>query len=63
MRAYLVKDEGTLERLAKQKFQEDLNLKNERLSKGGVSSISMQSSSFGSSLSKGVQSFVKSQGT
>ena len=31
MRVYLVKDEGTLERMAKQKFDEDLRNKNVRL--------------------------------
>jgi hypothetical protein len=47
MRAYLVKDEGTLEILAKKKFDEDLALKAD-VSRGGISSIEANSSSFGS---------------
>ena len=47
MRAYLVKDEGTLEILAKKKFDEDLQTKQD-LSRGGISSIEAHSSSFGS---------------
>ena len=52
MRAYLVKDEATLERLAKEKFDEDL-LRNQHISKGNISSIEAHSSSFGSVLSRG----------
>ena len=61
MRAYLVKDEGALEALAKQKFDEDLLMKQKKnalSSKGGISSIEANSSSFGSMMSRGgVHSF------
>lgn len=57
MRAYLVKDEGTLEMLASQKFEEDLqNKQKSHHSKGAISSIEQQSSSFGSVVSKGFNS-------
>ena len=54
MRAYLVKDEGTFERLAKQKFDEDLVRKQEKKgSNGGVSAIeAAHSNSFGSLMSR-----------
>ena len=57
MRAYLIKDEGTLERLAKEKFDEDLQNKNQKASsRGPISSIEAHSSSFGSIMSRGVHS-------
>ena len=60
MRAYLVKDEGTLESLARKKFDEDLLTKQE-LSRGGISSIEANNSSFGSLM---CQSFrAKSKGS
>lgn len=59
MRAYLVKDEGTLELMARKKFDEDLLTKQE-LSRGGISSIEANNSSFGSIM---CQSFkAKSRG-
>ena len=54
MRAYLVKDEGTLEILAKKKFDEDLALKAE-YSRGGISSIEANSSSFGSVMYQSIE--------
>lgn len=65
MRAYLVKDEGTMEKLAKEKFVDDLkkkqmqntsNLIGGQSSRGGISSIEAHSNSFGSMMSRGVQS-------
>lgn len=56
MRAYLIKDEGTLEMLASQKFEEDLQNKHKMNSKGAISSIEAHSSSFGSIVSRGVHS-------
>lgn len=52
MRAYLVKDEATLEQLANQKFDQDLQ-NQQTLSKGAISAIEAHSSSFGSMFSRG----------
>ena len=63
MRAYLIKDEGTMESLAKAKFYDDLkkrqtqntsNIIAGQSSKGGISSIEAHSNSFGSIMSRGV---------
>ena len=50
MKAYLVKDEGTLQRLAQQKFDEELakDPNYMALSRGKTSSIDAYSTSFGS---------------
>ena len=61
MRAYLVKDEGTLEVLAKRKFEEDLNTKQE-ISRGAISSIEANSCSFGSIVGQSVLGRARSRG-
>jgi hypothetical protein len=60
MRAYSVKDEGTLESLARKKFDEDLLTKQE-LSRGGISSIEANNSSFGSIMCQSIR--AKSKGS
>lgn len=67
MRAYLIKDEATMEKLANDKFQEDLKKKQAQIntsnvisgqsSKGAISSIEAHSNSFGSMMC-GLQSFL-----
>jgi hypothetical protein len=59
MRAYLVKDEGTLEAMARKKFDEDLLTKQD-LSRGGISSIEANNSSFGSIMCQSLK--AKSRG-
>lgn len=62
MRAYLVKEEFVLEKLAQQKFDEDLRWKQnvQATSRGAISSIEAHSNSFGSIMSKGGHSTFQS---
>jgi len=66
MKAYLVKEEAILEELASQRFDEDLGNKqgytmhNTFTSREAISSIEAHSNSFGSIMSRGVQSVLHS---
>ena len=64
MRAYLVKDEGTLQKLAEKKHKEDLQIKNNSAYqiRGEFSAIDNQSMSSTSFISKEMYGILKSEG-